>query len=62
MLRRAVDWLLGADMELQPEDPDRPPYPLIFPSDWACFWDLGYLLAEARRRSDTFDASDLSDD
>ena len=49
-------------MEPQPGDPDRPPYPLIFPSDWASFWDLGYLLAEARRRSDMFGASDLSDD
>jgi len=51
MLRRALDWLLGADMEAPPGDPERPPYPIVFPSDWVCFWDLGFLLAEAQKHT-----------
>jgi hypothetical protein len=49
-------------MHPEPADFERLPYPLLFPSDWACLWDLGYLVAEARRRSVMSDPADMSDD
>jgi hypothetical protein len=62
MLRRALDWFRGTDMKCESAALERPPYPLPFPSEWACFWDLGYVLAKVRRQSDTINASDLSTD
>lgn len=63
MFRRALAWLAGADMEGQPRGPEgRPPYPIVFPSDWVCFWDVGFLLAEAQKGIDRSDTPDESDD
>jgi hypothetical protein len=51
MLRWMLDCFLDAAMAPEPADSEFPPHLLSMPSDWVCFWDLGYLLAETRRRS-----------